>query len=215
MLPVRDVYGELHSIEFITEDGAKLYLVGGRVRGCYFPIGKPQEILSSPKASLQQPVSTRLQVMRQPARSTLAITAVAKALREKFPKLRIVLAADDDRSGTGKKKAAEAAQAVSGEVALPDFGADRADEAKDFNDLMRIRGAAAVIACIQGATAPERVEIAPEPLARPVPAPALLPLEKLGPVLAPAAERIQQAVRAPAAMCVQSVLTAAVSPFNI
>ena len=45
VIPMRDTSGELHSLQFIGEDGCKRFLTGGRVRGCYFGIGKPDAAL--------------------------------------------------------------------------------------------------------------------------------------------------------------------------
>ena len=72
---------------------------------------------------------------------------VATALRVKFPDLRLILCADDDANTPGNPgltKATEAAQAVAGLVALPDFGPDRPEGAKDFNDLALHRGSEGV-----------------------------------------------------------------------
>ena len=41
VIPMRDASGELHSVQTIAEHGTKRYLAGGRKRGCYFAIGKP------------------------------------------------------------------------------------------------------------------------------------------------------------------------------
>jgi len=49
----------------------------------------------------------------------------------------------------------------------------------------------------------------PEPLRRPLPEPSPFPLDALGPVLSVAANRLHQVVQAPAALCGQSVLSAA------
>lgn len=49
----------------------------------------------------------------------------------------------------------------------------------------------------------------PEPLRRPLPPPKPYPIDSLGPVLAAAARRIHEVVRAPDALCGQSVLAAA------
>ena len=81
------------------------------------------------------------------------LAAVATALRSKFPAAQLVLCADDD-AGTdgnpGLTKAREAASAVQGLVAIPEFGADRPDEgATDFNDMQLHRGGDAVRACIE------------------------------------------------------------------
>ena len=37
--------GKLQSIQYIAEEGGKRFLSGGRVSGCYYPIGKPDGVL--------------------------------------------------------------------------------------------------------------------------------------------------------------------------
>lgn len=41
LVPARDVQGELHTLEFISPDGSKRFLTGGRRAGCYAAIGRP------------------------------------------------------------------------------------------------------------------------------------------------------------------------------
>lgn len=53
-----------------------------------------------------------------------------------------------------REVARDTARAVGGAVAVPDFGAQRPDDATDFNDLARLRGPDAVRACIEAASVP-------------------------------------------------------------
>ncbi len=79
---------------------------------------------------------------------------VARALRAKFPDKKLVLCADDDAETEGNPgitKATEAARAVNGLLAVPEFGDDRPSGVTDFNDLCTLFGADAVIAAIEGA----------------------------------------------------------------
>jgi putative DNA primase/helicase len=46
LIPMRDsAAGTLHSLQTITPDGIKKFMGGGRVKGCYFGIGKPNGVL--------------------------------------------------------------------------------------------------------------------------------------------------------------------------
>ena len=66
----------------------------------------------------------------------------------------LIICADDDAGTAGNPgltKATEAAQAVNGLLAVPDFGADRPDGATDFNDLATAQGPEAVRHCIEAA----------------------------------------------------------------
>lgn len=41
VIPARDVSGTLHTLQFIMPDGAKRFLTGGRIVGCYYAMGRP------------------------------------------------------------------------------------------------------------------------------------------------------------------------------
>ena len=81
---------------------------------------------------------------------------VAQALHSKYPKLRLILASDDDAftdGNPGITKATEAARAVGGYLTKPDFGEQRGDKDTDFNDLHQRAGLGAVQACFDVAMA--------------------------------------------------------------
>ncbi len=83
---------------------------------------------------------------------------VALALRARYMEARIVICADDDlwtNHNPGITKAAEAARAVNGLLAVPDFGAHRPNGHTDFNDLAQHAGTDAVKRCIEAATTPD------------------------------------------------------------
>src|SRR5205823_9810576 len=87
--------------------------------------------------------------------------AVAEALRAKFPHARIVMLADDDYltiGNPGVAKAKEAAGAIGGVIAVPEFAPARPNGFKDFNDMVEFAGAAAVKEVIEAALA-----VIPEP----------------------------------------------------
>ena len=76
-------------------------------------------------------------------------------MRERYPTAVLVVLADLVK-GTGKPHphAIEAARAVGGLLAVPDFGENRPEGATDFNDLAVLRGREAVQRAIAGAKAP-------------------------------------------------------------
>jgi putative DNA primase/helicase len=155
IVPMIDAAGKTHSLQAITPDGEKRFLSGGRVKGCYHPIGKPAGLLIvcegyATGASIHESTGHAVAV----AFNAGNLEAVAVALRSKYPALKIIIAADDDyltEGNPGTTKAKAAAQAVGGLVALPDFGANRPDKATDFNDLHQLAGAGAVKACFDAA----------------------------------------------------------------
>lgn len=152
--------GVIHSMQHIAADSDKRFLPGGRVAGCYFSMGSPKGAAAlciaegfATGASIHEATGYPVAVAFYAGN----LCAVAIAMRGKFPELRLILCADDDyrtEGNPGLTKATEAAQAVGGLLALPDFGANRPEGAKDFNDLQRERGAEAVKQAIAGAAAP-------------------------------------------------------------
>jgi len=168
VIPMRDGQ-ELHSLQFIAGNGEKRFLAGGRVSGCYFPIGKPDGALCITEgyatgASIHEATGCAVAV----AFNAGNLLPVARALRAKFPDLRLTVCADDDAKTPGNPgvtKAREAAQAVGGLFAVPDFGANRPDSATDFNDLHRHAGLEAVRARIEAAQRIESGNVATATLA--------------------------------------------------
>ena len=155
LIPMRDAAGTLHSLQTIAPDGDKRFLSGGRVKGCYHSIGKPDGVLIvcegyATGASIHEATGHAVAV----AFNAGNLGEVAAALRAKYPALKIIIAGDDDYKtdgNPGMTKARAAAQAVGGLLAVPLFPAGRPDEATDFNDLHQSAGTDAVKACIDAA----------------------------------------------------------------
>lgn len=158
LVPLHD-HATLHSVQTIAPDGAKRFLKGGRKHGCYCLIGDVGAALLiaegfATAASLHEATTLPVAI----AFDAGNLQPVARALRERFPTARIILCADDDQrtaGNPGMTKATEAARAVGGFVAVPDFGAGRPEGATDFNDLAHHRGAEAVGRAIANARAPD------------------------------------------------------------
>lgn len=152
-VPMRDTSGRIHSLQGITPEGEKFFLPGGRVKGSYHSIGRPSGRLVIGEgyatcATIHEATGDGVAV----AFNAGNLVAVARNLRSKFPCLEMVIAADDDwmtrdprtqeLSNPGLIAAREAATAVGGKVAIPDFsGLPRTPKDTDFNDLMRLAGA--------------------------------------------------------------------------
>jgi putative DNA primase/helicase len=154
VVPIRGG-AELHSLQFIASDGAKRFLTGGKVSGGYYGIGRPDGALCiaegfATAASIHESSGIAVAV----AFNAGNLLPVAQAMRARFPTLRLTICADDD-AGTadnpGMTKARAAAEAVSGYLAVPDFGKDRPAGTTDFNDLARHAGTEAVARCIERA----------------------------------------------------------------
>lgn len=156
LIPMRNAAGELRSLQVIDTEGAKRFHYGGQVTGCYHGIGKPEGVLIvcegyATGASIHEATGAAVAV----AFNAGNLLAVATELHRKYPALRIILAADDDHltpGNPGLTKATEAARAVGGLLAVPEFfGYQRGDKDTDFNDLHQLAGLAAVKACMDRA----------------------------------------------------------------
>ena len=155
LIPMRDTAGTLHSLQTIAPDDDKRFMTGGRVKGCYYSIGKPGRVLIvcegfATGASIHESTGHAVAV----AFNAGNLEPVALTLRAKYPSLKIIIAADDDHltgGNPGMTKATAAALAVGGLVTVPSFSAGRPNKATDFNDLHKLAGADAVKACIGAA----------------------------------------------------------------
>lgn len=125
VVPARDAHGQLHTLQFIGPDGSKRFLTGGRIRGCYFAIGKPFHTLM-----LAEGLATGSTLHAATGEAVAVcfncgnLEPVARALRDKFPRLRLVICADNDQhtqGNPGVTHATAAARAVGGLVAVPRF----------------------------------------------------------------------------------------------
>ena len=140
VIPLR-ADGDIHSLQFINTDGTKRFLTNGRIKGCYFSIGKPQDVIYicegyATGASIYEATGAAVVV----AFNAGNLLTVAQVIRAKYPTIKLVICADDDANQIGMTKAKEAAIAVGGYVVIPDFGETRPEKATDFNDLHQLKG---------------------------------------------------------------------------
>lgn len=162
VVPLRDATGALHSLQFIGPDGGKRFLTGARAKGCFHLIGEPGATLCvcegwATGASIHAATGYATAV----AFNAGNLEPVARALRAKFPDSKIIVCGDFDQSGVGQNAAREAANAVGGSVALPEFAPDELARPKppsDWNDLAQLRGPEAMRAAIAAC------KLEPEPL---------------------------------------------------
>lgn len=164
VLPVRDVDGALHSLQFITASGEKSFLSGGRVSGCWCPLeGVGQRICVAEGFATGATVHEVTGEAVAVAFNAGNLKPVALALRRKYPRVELVIAADHDAwtpGNPGLSKAKSAAWAVRGRVAVPQFH-ETTNRPTDFNDLLVLEGAEAVKRQLEGASAPNRLAANP------------------------------------------------------
>lgn len=161
VVPVK-VGDALSTLELIDGDGRKSALYGGAKAGGYWEAQSLREGDGADRTLLiGEGVATALsarEATEHPAFAALScgnLEPAAKAMRDLYPKAVIVILADLVKAtGEPDSHAIEAARAIGGRVAVPDFGANRPDGATDFNDMTVHRGLEAVERAIAGANAP-------------------------------------------------------------
>jgi putative DNA primase/helicase len=139
-------------LQLISADGQKKFLSGGKMQGCYFPIGDIAKAHTILIAEGYATAATLYEANNLP--TVVAFNAgnlvhVGKSIREQYPTASIIICADDDIKTVGNPgltKATEAAELVGGKVITPYFGNDRPDGMTDFNDMAALLGIEAVAA---------------------------------------------------------------------
>jgi putative DNA primase/helicase len=158
LVPMR-AGGVLRSLQFIERDGRKRFLSGGRVGGCYCGIGRPSgSILICEGYATGASLFEATGIATAAAFSAGNLLPVSRSLRQRFPDVTLIVAADHDArtpGNPGLSSARAAALEVGGLLATPCD--PHCDESQDFNDLAQRKGAAAVRKCIAQA-APVRYE---------------------------------------------------------
>lgn len=151
VVPLYDDTGALVNLQLINSDGLKRTLKGGQVKGaCHVIEGKKQ---AGKRLWIAEGYATALTVHHltgetvMVALSSVNLLSLASLARQKHPACQIVLAADRDLNGNGQSKAAAAADACEGIVALPPvFG--------DWNDAFVQHGGEATRKAIYDAIRP-------------------------------------------------------------
>ncbi|EHE6510999.1 DNA primase, partial [Salmonella enterica] len=151
VVPLHDGTGALVNLQLINSDGLKRTLKGGAVKGaCHIIEGQKQ---AGKRLWIAEGYATALTVHHltgetvMVALSSVNLLSLATLARQKRPACQIVLAADRDLNGDGQTKAAAAADACEGVVALPPvFG--------DWNDAFMQKGEKATRKAIYDAIRP-------------------------------------------------------------
>ncbi|MDE7645612.1 primase-helicase zinc-binding domain-containing protein [Enterobacter hormaechei] len=151
VVPLYDETGALVNLQLINAEGLKRTLKGGQVKGaCHLIDGQKQ---AGKRLWIAEGYATALTVHHltgetvMVALSSVNLLSLASLARQKYPACQIVLAVDRDLNGDGQTKAAAAAEACEGIVALPPvFG--------DWNDAFIQYGGEAMRKAIYDAIRP-------------------------------------------------------------
>lgn len=141
VIPLADAAGKIWSYQTIDPLGEKLFMPGGRVRGCFHLIGARGD----GPLILCEGYATGATIHEATGWETCCVMncgnllVCALDLRKLHPSRKIVLAADDDRNTEGNPgltKATEAARKISAGLMVPDFPDSYEGNGTDFNDLL-------------------------------------------------------------------------------
>lgn len=134
VVPVSDVGGVLHSLQFIDREGRKRFLSGGRITGCFF-LTDP---MFSDALCITEGYATGASIYEATGRPVAVafncgnLLAVAQSLRAAYPSIGLTICADNDTrtpGNPGLTKARQAAASVGSLLAVPPCSGD-------FNDFM-------------------------------------------------------------------------------
>lgn len=130
---------KMMNLQTIDVDGTKRFLSGGKKKHCFSVIGNSTDIERllicegwATGASLHEELGIFVMV----AMDAGNLEPVAQAARRLFPEAEIIIAGDNDESGTGQTAAKNAALAVGGKYLIPN------QAGTDWNDILRAGGVA-------------------------------------------------------------------------
>lgn len=135
IVPIYNIGGALVNVQFIANDGGKMFLSGGQKRGCFSAIGKFDP---GCKVLIAEGWATAASIHEDTGQFTVValdagnLTPVALAWRTKSPTSEIILMGDNDLSGVGQKAAEAAARAVGGKFLIPP------NPGQDWNDFISL-----------------------------------------------------------------------------
>lgn len=165
----------LGSLQIITADGKKRFLLDGAMAGGYSKIGPIKA--DTPVIAIAEGYATGATVYEATGIPVVLafnagnISAVAAKMRKALPNVQIIYAADNDAKTPGNPgitAAQKAANAHGGRVVWPEFDTD--SDATDWNDYANMYGLDAVKACFQRRPSPPTPDKTSEPEPTPQPA---------------------------------------------
>lgn len=138
---------QLANLQRIRPDGTKRFMPGGRVTGCYSPIGRletGQPIYICEGWATGATIHEAKGAAVACAMNAGNLLAVGERLRSAYPDSPLIVAGDDDRQtegNPGRTAANRAAVALGCGVVLPPWSGAEPMELSDFNDLREWREA--------------------------------------------------------------------------
>ena len=208
------------SLLFITPEGDKKFMSGGRTKGGYCTTGKLENVKTvciaeslATGASIHEATDYPVII----AFSAYNLESVAKTMRKKLSGMQFIICADDDfrkKDNTGLTEANKAARAIGAKLAIPQFKEPRPEGATDFNDMAAQVGLEAVARAINAAKQPDiGSDDVNADWPDPMPLTAIIeaesyPVDALPDTLRNAVEEVQAFVQAPVSLVASSALSA-------
>ncbi|MGK7312555.1 MAG: phage/plasmid primase, P4 family [Candidatus Longimicrobiales bacterium M2_2A_002] len=142
--------GQIDGLQFIEADPdavpAKRFLKGTTKRARYFPIGTPNgQVVIAEGYATAASIHEAADVAAVVAFDAGNLGPVAEAIRDRFPDIEIIIAADNDHETEGNPgltAAEQAAGLVGARIVAPTF--EPGDPGTDWNDVMTTKGTEAV-----------------------------------------------------------------------
>ena len=138
VIPVMDLLGNVHSLQFISPKGDKRFLSNGAIKGNFYQLWSRKS--PSKAIVICEGYATGVTLSRYYMADCSVVVAfnannllpVANVFRAAFPDSIIIIAGDNDKSGTGQAAAKAASDAVFGSYSIPLFQSH--EVGSDFND---------------------------------------------------------------------------------
>ena len=142
IVPLFDDNGELSSLQYISNDGGKLYHAGAATKGLSWLIGDSEKDSSIYIAEGFATAATIHEATSKPcyaAYTASNIVPVARMLRERYGQQQdIIVVADNDESGIGQKYADQASAKYGVRVIIPPVLGDANDYAQAGHDVLEL-----------------------------------------------------------------------------
>jgi len=133
--------GEIRSLQYIDSDGSKMFLKGGQAGGAWWSIG-PDYTKGDGRIYFAEGIATAASIFEATGKSVVVtysagnMSAVIQSVRASVGPLRdLVIVADHDESGVGKREADKAALLAGASVIMTDSQGDANDFAQAGGDL--------------------------------------------------------------------------------
>ncbi|BBO88185.1 DUF3987 domain-containing protein [Desulfosarcina ovata] len=210
LVPVVDDTGAVCSLQTMSPDGQKLFLTGGRIKGCSYTIPGNGDLYIGEGFATMASIHAATGGTCICAFNAGNLESVVKTVREKNPTAPITICGDDDRwtnGNPGRTKATAAAEKYRCRVVFPEFNSLDA-KPTDFNDLAMEKGLQKVKRQIEAAGPAENVWPDPMPLPDGLPPVASFAFELLPETLRPWASDIVERMQCPPDFVAAAIMAA-------